>query len=402
MSGTPAGRVAIIGGGAVGSSIAWHLLRDGYAGPVTVIERDPAFARASSYRATGGIRQQYASSENVAMARHSVAFLRTFDETMRVNGESPGIWFRERGYLFLASRESAPQLDDRFAAMRASGARVERLYREDIARRWPCLLTDDIAFGVLGPEDGYLDPRRVASGFRRAAAAAGAELVDGAEVVGIEATSGRTSGVMVREQDGSHRRIAADWVVNAAGAWAGAIGKMADIRLPIVPVRQHLFRLELGVPLAERLPMVFDPDGTHWRHDDPLHDGDGERLIVGRSRPDEPPGENFECDYARLDAELLPVLGRRMPSLGSVRPVEGWAGLYEMTPDHNALLGEHPALAGFVVAAGFSGHGLMMSPATGHAMSELVRRGRCTTFDIARFAPDRFDRGERFEDAALV
>jgi glycine/D-amino acid oxidase-like deaminating enzyme len=167
-------------------------------------------------------------------------------------------------------------------------------------------------------------------------------------------------------------------------------------------VRQHLFRLELEAPLESRIPMVFDPDGTHWRLDDPRTGADAECLIIGRSRADEPAGENFECDRSRLDSEMLPTFVRRHPGLAVRSVADAWAGLYEMTPDHNALLGEHPALPGFVVAAGFSGHGLMMAPATGRAIAELIADGQSKTFDISPLAVDRFERGQPFVDGALV
>lgn len=393
--------VVIVGGGVIGSSAAWHLLRDGYAGRVVVVERDDTYARSSSYNATGGIRQQYGSPLNVAMARYSVAFWRRFDDALAVDGRSPAAWFRQRGYLFLADAAGAPRLERRYAAQRASGANVERLSRAQVAALVPDLELDDIELAVFGPEDGYLNPRHVLAGLRRAAQAAGAEYVGG-EVVAIDRDADRVRGVRVRGSDGAERAIAARAVVNAAGAYAGKVGTLAGLALPIVPVRQHLFRCRLTTPLAWRIPMVFDPDGTHWRLDDATSQGEPDRLVIGRSKEDEPAGENFACDWPRLEAEMLPTLRRRSPALADVEPIEGWAGLYEMTPDHNALVGEHPSLGGFVVAAGFSGHGLMMSPATGKAVSELVRLGRCTTFDVTPLAPDRFERGVRFEDEALV
>ncbi|HEY2026348.1 MAG TPA: FAD-binding oxidoreductase, partial [Gemmatimonadaceae bacterium] len=189
---------------------------------------------------------------------------------------------------------------------------------------------------------------------------------------------------------------------NAAGAYAAAVGRAAGVTLPVDPVRQHLFRLELDAAPEPRIPMVFDPDGTHWRLDDARTASDAECLIIGRSRSDEPVGENFDCDCRRLDSEMLPTLRRRHPGIAVRSVVEGWAGLYEMTPDHNALLGEHPSLPGFVVAAGFSGHGLMMAPATGRAIAELIADGQSDTFDIAPLAVDRFERGQPFVDGALV
>ena len=392
--------VVVVGGGVIGSSIALRLRQRLRGAAVTVMERDPTYARASSFLATGGIRQQFESPLNVAMARYSVEFYRRFDQLTAACGQRSRAWFRQRGYLFLADDASAERLERRYVAQREAGAVVERWTAAQVADHVPGLATHDIAVALFGPEDGYLDPREVLAGFRAMAASAGVEYVHG-EVTSIERTGGRVSGVRVRSAGGEYE-IATPTVVNAAGAYAAAVGRAAGLSLPVEPVRQHLFRLELDAPLETRIPMVFDPDGTHWRLDDARTGADAECLIIGRSRPEETPGENFACDQRRLEHEMLPTIARRHPRLAIRSVMDGWAGLYEMTPDHNALLGEHPQLPGFVVAAGFSGHGLMMAPATGRAIAELVAQGECRTFDIAPLAVDRFERGERFTDGALV
>jgi glycine/D-amino acid oxidase-like deaminating enzyme len=392
--------VVVVGGGVIGSSIAFHLRERMPSARVVVVERDPTYARASSRLATGGIRQQFESPLNVAMAQHGIAFYRRFDQRTRDAGHPSRAWFRQRGYLFLADAASAERVARRYEALRRSGANVDRWTREQVRLCVPGLVIDDVELAIFGPEDGYCDPREVLSGFVNLAASAGAEQMQGT-VVEVEREGACVSAIRVATQDGDVR-IATPVVVDAAGAWGGVVSRIAGVDLPIVPVRQHLFRLRLEGMLPSRIPMIFDPDGTHWRLEDPHFGGDVERLVIGRSRLDEPPGENLTCDRTRLDDELLPVLARRYPAAQGARFEEGWAGLYEMTPDHNALVGEHPALPGFVVAAGFSGHGLMMAPATGLAVAELISDGRCTTFDIAPLAPDRFERGSSFRDDALV
>lgn len=392
--------VVVVGGGVIGSSIAVRLrqrLRDAR---IVVVERDPTYARASSRLATGGVRQQFESPLNVAMARYGAAFYRRFDELTAGCGQRSHAWFRQRGYLFLADEGNAERLERRYAIQKASGANVEQWSPRQIAERFDGLATHDVRFGVFGPEDGYLDPREVLAGFGALAVAAGADFIHG-RVTDVERNGGRVSGVRVATSDGD-QTFAAPVVVNAAGAYAAAVGEAAGLTLPIDPVRQHLFRLSLEERLESRIPMVFDPDGTHWRLDDARTVHDDEHLVIGRSRDDEPPGENFACDYTRLDAEMLPTFLRRHPRMNVRAVVEGWAGLYEMTPDRNALLGEHPSLPGFVVAAGFSGHGLMMAPATGLAIAELIADGESKTFDIAPLAVDRFERGMPFLDGALV
>jgi glycine/D-amino acid oxidase-like deaminating enzyme len=393
--------VVVVGGGVIGSSIAVRLRQRMRGARVVVVERDPTYARASSRLATGGVRQQYESPLNVAMAQYGIAFYRRFDELTASLGHRSRAWFRQRGYLFLADEGNAERMEKRLAAQKAAGAHVERLSQREIADRYSGLATHDVLFGVFGAEDGYLNPREVLTGLRAMATSAGAEYLHGT-VSEVTREGGRVSGVRIA-QSGIDRELelAAPVVVNAAGAYAAAVGRDAGLSLPIDPVRQHLFRLALSEPFPCRIPMVFDPDGTHWRLDDAIG-ADAETLVIGRSRAEEPAGENFECDHGRLDAEMLPTFIRRHPEAHVSGVADGWAGLYEMTPDHNALLGEHPSLPGFVVAAGFSGHGLMMAPATGLAIAELISDGRSRQFDIAPLAVDRFERGQPFIDGALV
>ena len=149
-------------------------------------------------------------------------------------------------------------------------------------------------------------------------------------------------------------------------------------------------------------PVVIDPTGVHWRHDDPVTESEPDRLVVACTRLDEPPGENFECDLSRWETDFRPPLVRRLPGLEPLTLIEGWAGLYAMTPDHNPLLGEHPAAPGFFLANGFSGHGLMIAPAVGKVLSELIRTGRAETVDVRCFDPGRFDRGELVHDEAMI
>ena len=191
-------------------------------------------------------------------------------------------------------------------------------------------------------------------------------------------------------------------VVNAAGPWAGRLAARAGLDVPVEPMRQMLFRASLPHLWPHRFPMVVDPGGVHWRHDDPVEDGQADRIIVALTKWDEAVGENFEPSLERWDAEFLPALVRRLPALRQLSHVEGWAGLYEMTPDHNPVIGEHPQLKGLIFANGFSGHGLMMSPATGKIVSEIVRTGASRTFDVTLFAPDRFERGAPVHDAATI
>ena len=392
-----AGPIVVVGGGVIGSSVAYHLVRDGYPGPVVVVERDDTYARASSFLAMGGIRQQFSSAVNIRLAQYGTRFYAAFDRTMRVPEHTPRADFRQRGYLFLVDDAASDRFAARLERQRRLGARVRRLKLDDIRQMAPDLRLDDIRFGVFGPDDGYGEPREVLAGFRAAAAAAGVRYVT-AEVVDLTRRAGRVAGVVL--DDGE--RMAADIVVNAAGPFARRLAAMAGLDLPVQPVRQHLFRCALPARLPYRLPMVVDPTGVHWRHDDTGNREGPDRLVVARTRLDESPGENFACDYPRWESEFRPPLQARMPGLAPIELIEGWAGLYAMTPDHNPVLGEHPAAPGLLLANGYSGHGLMIAPAIGKVLSELIRLGRTETVDIGCFAPDRFDRGEAVHDEAML
>ena len=389
--------VVIIGGSVVGSSAAWHLRHDGFAGRIVVVERDPTYVQASAHRAMGGIRQQFCTPVTVQMVQYSVGLWKTFDRTFAVAGHEPHAWFRQRGYLFLADAAAAAPLMKRYELERRAGARVQMLSPDEIRAIVPDLVLDDIVFGMLGPDDGYAAPREVLRGFRHAAANAGAEFVHD-EVVAIEVDGDAVRGV--RLAGGAIFDTPA--IVNAAGPWAGRVAALAGVAVPVEPMRQMLFRATLPRYWSHRFPMVIDPGGVHWRHDDPVAPGDPDRIIVAFTKWDEPCGENFESAGERWKDEFEPALLARLPALAPLTDVEGWAGLYEMTPDHNPVLGEHPARRGLIFANGFSGHGLMMSPATGKIVSEIVRTGSSQTFDVSIFAPDRFERGALVHDAATI
>lgn len=389
--------VIIIGGGVIGSSAAWYLRQDGFTGRILVVERDPTYRRASAFLAMGGIRQQFCTATTVHMVQFSVRLWKAFDDRMATPGHTPRAWFRQRGYLFLADAATAASLMQRYEAERRAGADVQLLSRDDVSALVPDLVLDDIVCAVLGPEDGYANPREALFGFRHAAEAAGAEYRVG-DVVGVERDGARVRGI--RLADGT--AIDAPIVVNAAGAWAGRMAALAGLSVPIEPLRQMLFRCDLPQHWPYRFPMVVDPGGVHWRHDDPVAADDRDGIIVAFTNWAETAGENFASDTSRWEAAFHPALVKRLPALKDVTNVTGWVGLYEMTPDHNPALGEHPSLGGFIFANGFSGHGLMMSPATGRIVSEIVRLGRSETFDIRLFAPDRFERGALVHDAATI
>jgi FAD-dependent oxidoreductase domain-containing protein 1 len=362
-----------------------------------IAERDPTYQYASAFLAMGGIRQQFCTPVTVRMMQYSIELWKEFDRRFTFDGHSPRSAFRQRGYLFLANVATSSLLMKRYELEQRAGADVKIVSKDDLHFLVPDVKIDDIIYGLFGPADGYANPRQVLFGFRRAAEEAGAQFVTG-DVAEVLVNGSRAEGVRFKNGETLHAPV----VVNAAGPWAGRLAATAGLRVPVEPMRQMLFRATLPRPWPSRFPMVIDPGGVHWRHEDPVNDGDPDRIIVAFTKWNEPTGENFEPDNARWNREFFPALVRRVPAFRDLRDVEGWAGLYEMTPDHNPVFGEHPALQGFIFANGFSGHGLMMSPATGKIVSEIVRLGKSTTFDVGIFAPDRFERGALVHDAATI
>jgi glycine/D-amino acid oxidase-like deaminating enzyme len=354
--------IIIIGGGVIGSSIAFNLLQDGFGGTVAVMERDSSYQFASSALAMGGVRQQFMFGLSVQMVQYSLEIIRQLPECQ----------FRQRGYLFLGNESNWPAFTRRYQVQKSLGVECELLSAADIRRLVPELRCDDLCGGLFGPKDGYVDPRATLRTFRTKAEQLGARYI---------------SGEVQRLEPGPIYVI-------AAGAYSGALGKMFGFDVPIVPVRQQLFRCELPRPWTYEFPVVIDPGGVHWRS------APNNEIVIAKTKADEPTGFRFGCDLDRFHGEIMPALVRRLPEFCDLKLVFGWGGLYEMTPDHNGIIDR---LSDRVyIAAGFSGHGLMMSAATGKLMSELILLGRFTTIDASALSIARFARNELIHDEAML
>jgi glycine/D-amino acid oxidase-like deaminating enzyme len=373
--------IVIVGGGIVGSSVALNLIRDGFVGKVLVIERDPSYRFASSSLAMGGVRQQFMSRVNIQMVQYSV---RMFEST-------PEILFQQRAYLFLGNPTNWSKLQRRYEAEKELGAEVDMLDVAAIRRMVPEVRDDDLVGAVFGPKDGYVDARAALRYFRDSAETAGAQYLTG-EVDGVEIDGGSVRGVHAKK----HGTIDTPRLLIACGAYSAPIAALAGVDLRVEPVRQQLFRCALPRPWTYQFPIVIDPGGVHWRSY-----GENE-IVIAKTRIDEEPGIRFDAETNRFYDEFLPDLIRRVPEFAGLGLVSGWGGLYEMTPDHNGIICGHPSIEGLYFACGFSGHGLMMSPATGKVMSEIIRTGKSETVDVSVLAVDRFERGALFFDEAMI
>ena len=386
--------VVIIGGGVVGASVAYHLAERGCT-DVLILEREAAQGRGSTGRATGGVRAQFATEINVLMSRYSIDFFARFEEA---TGHACG--YVPAGYLFVATSER--QLAFLRAAhelQRAAGlANVELLGAEEVRRRLPHLRADDVAGGSFCPTDGFISPTDVMRGFTRRAVGRGARLWLDTSVTGVAVRGGGVVGV-----ETTRGRVTTRAVVNAAGAWAAGVARLAGEELPVTPLRRQLVDTRPFAALPEDSPMVVDvSDGFHFR---PVAGAAGGAPCwrMGWPDPRETPGfkTDFEPDFAerlmRRAAERVPCLAGAEVDLPRCR-----AGLYEMTPDHHPVVGESAHVRGLFFANGFSGHGVMHSPATGRLVSEFILDGRAGLLDASPLSPERFAAGRLLEATSLL
>lgn len=366
--------VCVVGAGIVGASVAWSLARRG--ARVTVCDRASAPATGSTGRSAAGLRHQFSLRANVCLSRYGAERFAAFADEV---GADAG--FRRVGYLFLVPPEQAPRWSIDRAMQREEGADVARWSLDDLAERAPYLATAGLAEGSFGAGDGVLDPHAVTLGYLAAARALGAEVRLDAPVIGLHRRAGGWDVVLPTGA------LHADRVVNAAGPQAGAVAALAEARLPVIASRRDVFVTAPVPGLHTPTPLVVDvATGVWWR-------SEGERVLLGRSNPDEPPGERTGVDWSYLPAVLEAALPRFpfLERVGLDRRASWW-GWYEVTPDHLPAIGEAPDAPGLWHAAGFSGHGVQHAPATGVAVADGLLTGGDGGFDLAPFDPGRFGR----------
>lgn len=388
-------KVVIIGGGAVGSSTAYHLARDpSFKGSITVIERDPTYRIASSSLSASSIRQQFSTPVCIRMSQYGRQFLGEGAELLEVDGDKPALGYRERGYLFLASAAGEGVLRENHAVQTAEGADIALLTPAEIAARWPWMSTDGIALGAWGNSgEGWFDGPALLAALRRKARALGVTYL-AQDASGLVLRDGRVAAV--RLGDGSE--VPCDVAVNAAGAWSARVAGFAGIDLPIRARKRMIYVFRCAQPI-EGSGLVIDPEGIFFRPE-------GAGFICGRSPgegepdPDEPP---LEVEEEMFLERVWPVLAHRVPAFAELRRTGEWAGYYEYnTFDQNGVIGAHPSVPNLIHAAGFSGHGIQHSPATGRGVAELVAHGGFRTLDLSPLGFGRIIRGEPLVEKNIV
>lgn len=364
--------VVVVGAGVMGCSIAHHLAAQG--AEVVVIDRLSQVGAGSTGLCSGGVRHQFSHPLNVELSIASLKKLEAFEAEF-----GQAIDFHRDGYLFLLT---SPDLVDRYrksvAMQQSLGVESKLIDVDEIERLTPPLNLDDVLAGAYCSRDGVVDPHGVTEGYARAARSSGAKFVLDTEVVDIDTESGTVQGVRVADE-----RYSAPCVVNAAGPWSAAVGEMASVTIPVQPFPRYVWVTRAFEDAPRRWTMVIDAATSFYFH----REGDG--VLMGMGEADETPSFDDTVDWEFLP-RLSEVAAARYPALAESSVLAAWCGLYEVTPDHNPILGEAPNLRGFYLATGFSGHGFMHGPIIGEIMADQILGNR-PTIDVAPFGLSRFD-----------
>ena len=386
--------VIIIGGAAVGSATAYFLKGPlGFTGSVAVIERDPAYGEAATPRSLGGIRQQFSTRENILMSRFGMEFVKRVGEHLEVDGDKPDVSLREQGYLFLASPEGMGVLEANHKTQRDLGHDVAMLDPPALKTRFPWLNTAGLAAGSLGlKNEGWIDPYALLQAFRRKARALGADYIHD-EVVATERNGSRIAAVTLK----SGARLTCGTVVNSSGTRAHLVAAMAGLDIPIRPRKRFIYVFDCREPPV-KAPLTIDATGVFFRPE-------GAGFVCGVSPPEteDPDCLDFELDYSLYENVVWPSLAERVPAFAAIKLTRAWACQYDYnTLDQNAIIGPHADCGNFLLANGFSGHGLQQSPAAGRALAELIVYGGFRSIDLTRFGFGRVRRNEPLKESNIV
>jgi sarcosine oxidase, subunit beta len=380
--------VVIVGGGIVGSSIAWHLTQQGCKN-ILVIERETHQGKGSTGKSMGGVRAQFSTPVNIQMSLYSIPFYAEFEQRL---GHPSG--YRPQGYLFLATSEKhLGYLRTNQETQTSLGLTTARMIsREEVQALYSQLRLDDVVGGAFCSTDGFVDPYSAMNGFIKNACEHGATVCKDTLVTGISRDSAGISAVETTRGTFSTRIV-----VNAAGAWAAEIAAMVGTELPVVPLRRQLVPSEPFADFPHTAPMIIDmSNGFHFRPE-------ALGFLLAWADPDETPGYKISFDDGFIE-KILVHAANRVPIFENlaINPKRAWAGLYEMTPDHHPILGAIEGVPGFYCANGFSGHGVMHAPATGKILADLILRGTTDLIDASLLNYARFAEGREIHESAVL
>lgn len=376
--------MVIIGGGVMGASTAYHLAQRGQKN-IVLLEKDEFFGQEATGRCAGGVRYQFSTEINIRLSLLSLPMLDRFKEEI---GQE--INFRKCGYLFILTKAEDVKIFRHSMELQQSlGVHTEWVTGDEARRRLPLMRLEDVLGGTYNPEDGLVDPNSVVMGYINAAQHLGAQALNKVEVTGIQVKAGKCAAVVTNQGV-----ISTPVVVNAAGPWAGAVGQLAGVKVPITPVRRQIMTTTPLPEIPADFPFVLDFAQSLYFH------REGEGLLTGMSNPDEKPGfdQNIDTEFEMINLEAAIA---RLPLLEHAGLLNHWAGLYEVTPDAHPIFGKTP-VEGFYVVAGFSGHGFMHGPISGKLMTELILDGGFKSLDVASLDLARYDEGRQIREYNVV
>jgi len=363
--------VVIIGGGCIGTSAAYHLCKAGVEG-VVLVERE-FLASGSTGRCAGGMRQQWATRGNVILAKHSMAAFRNFQQEL-----GQDIDFVQGGYLLTGyTAEMMEEFARHVKVQNSLGVNTRLVSPREVREIAPLLNTEGMLGAAYGPTDGLANPFLVVEGYARRAREMGCRILTRTTVVGLEKGPGRLMAVLT-----DRGRISANWVILAAGAYSSQIAAMAGVSVPIRPYRHQIL-------VTEPLERCHDPMVIDLHHNLYFSQDKHGSFLTGQTDKDEPAGLSI-AEKWRSGVQIARKLVSLMPALAGVNVLRHWAGLYEVTPDAQPIIGRLGGCENFLIASGFSGHGFMLSPISGRLLSEIVVHGKTLTVDIADYSVDRF------------
>ena len=383
--------IVIIGGGIVGSSIAFHLARGGRGGEIVVVEPDPTYEFAATPRGNGGIRQLFSLPENIAMAQYGLAFFRDFETEMAVDGEPAPIGFKRHGYLLISDAGAHDLMEKNFRFQIAQGVRADCLDRAALQARFPSLRSDDVALAVHSPDDAWIDPHAALQGFRRKARSLGVRYLSD-RVVDWQGDGRLARRVLLA----SGEVVEAGAHVLAAGAWSAEVGAQIGLELPVEPMSRETYFFRAAGEI-EALPFIKTETHLAFRPE-------GKGYAGGLPDWETPPGWNFELSPKAFEERVWPALARRIPAFEQLKLERSWAGHYARNRlDLTAIVGAWDGgLENVTMAVGFSGHGIMHAPAAGRALAELILDGGYGTLDLARFGYARVRDNAPYREIGVV
>lgn len=364
----------IIGGGAIGTSIAFHLAE---AGLQVVLLDKGELAGGSTGKAAGGARTQFATQLNMQLSLRSLELFARF-------AERPGfdIGFKQIGYLFLLTSDDLSSFAHTTTVQQSLGIDCRLVSPEEICQLAPLVNVEDTVAGSYTPNDACLDPEAVAQGYATAARSIGAHIQRNCSLTGVKLRRGRVHAVTTAEGD-----IATHNIICAAGAWSNHIGKMVGVYLDVFPQPQHVLTTDRVPGLSTSMPLVVDVRTGLYVHQ--VRDV----LLIGMADPIAPRTFELTAPSERWLSAVADVVSRRLPRLASVGIRGSWTGLYDLTPDRNPIVGQTDEVDGFHFAVGFSGHGVMHAPVIGEIMRDMILGGE-PEFDVSAFSHQRFESGK--------